>query len=140
MVEPGRVGDRSHAGEIAMLEFREADDDVRDLDAEIVDVVLHLDRRVPKTEHARERVAKGGIAQMSDVRRLVGVDGGVLDDRLLGFSVGRRHLAAHPANQVLGTCEPEIEVAVRRDVDAGDAGNRTQCGGNVLRDDARSFS
>ena len=64
-----------------MFELAEADDDVGHLDAGVVDVVLHFDGRAAEAQHAHERVAERGVPQMADVRRLVRVDGGVLDDR-----------------------------------------------------------
>ena len=66
-----------------MLELLEADDDVGDLHAGVVDVVLHFDRRAAEAQHADERVAERRVAQVADVRRLVRVDGRVLDDGLV---------------------------------------------------------
>ena len=76
-----------------MLELAEADDDVGDLDAGVVDVVLHFDRRAAEAQDAHERVAERGVPQVADVRRLVRVDRRVLDDRL----VRRRRGSAAPA-------------------------------------------
>jgi len=50
------------------------------LNAHVVDVVLHFDRRAAKPEHSHQRVAERGVAQVSHVRGLVGIDGRVLDD------------------------------------------------------------
>ena len=69
---------------VLLLDVAEADDDVGHLNAEIVDVVLHFDRRAAEPEHAHERVAERRVAQMADVRRLVRVDRRVLDDGLVG--------------------------------------------------------
>ena len=66
-----------------MLELAEADDDVGHLHAGVVDVVLHFDRRAAEGEGPHQRVAERGVAQVTDVRRLVRVDRGVLDDGLL---------------------------------------------------------
>ena len=63
-------------------QVEEADHHVGELDAGVVDVVLHLDRRGPGCAAARQHVAEHGVAQVADVRRLVGVDVGVLDDHL----------------------------------------------------------
>ncbi len=57
-------------------------DDVGDLDAGVVEVVLHLDVVAQEALAADEDVAEHGIAQVADVGRLVGVDVGVLDDDL----------------------------------------------------------
>ena len=66
-----------------VFELAKSDDDVGHLDAGVVDVVLHFDGNAAEALHAHERVAERGIANMADVRRLVRVDGGVLDDRSL---------------------------------------------------------
>ena len=65
-----------------VLDLAEADDDVGDLDAEVVDVVLRFDRRAAEAQDADERVAERRVAQVADVRRLVRVDRRVLDDGL----------------------------------------------------------
>ena len=57
--------------------------DIRHLDAGVVDVVLHLDPFAERAQHAHERIAERGVAQVADVRGLVGIDVGVLDDDLL---------------------------------------------------------
>ena len=83
IVEARRVGDAPDVVEGLALELAEPDDDVGDLDARVVDVVLHFDRNAAEPLHAHERVAERGIPKVADVRGLVRIDGGVLDDRLL---------------------------------------------------------
>jgi hypothetical protein len=77
-----RVCERSDIVKALPFELPEAHDDVGDLDAEVVDVVLRLDRRAEKAKDADERVAERGVPQMADVRSLVRVDGGMFDDGL----------------------------------------------------------
>jgi hypothetical protein len=72
--------DRLHVGERLLLDVTEADDDVGHLHARVVDVVLHPDLAPAALQHAHEGVAEHGVADVPDVRRLVGVDAGVLDD------------------------------------------------------------
>ena len=74
---------RRTSSSVWCFELPEADDDVGDLDAGVVDVVLHLDRRAAEAQHAHERVAERGISQVADVGGLVRVDGRVLDDGLV---------------------------------------------------------
>ena len=62
--------------------MEQAGDDVGDLDAGVVEIVLHLDVVAQEALAADEDVAEHGVAQVADVRRLVGVDVGVLDDDL----------------------------------------------------------
>ena len=65
-----------------LLEMQKADDDVGDLDAGVVDVVLHVDFVAGGAEQAHKGVAENGVAQVADVRGLVGIDAGVLDERM----------------------------------------------------------
>ncbi len=63
-------------------QVHEAHHHVGELHAGVVDVVLHLDRLAQGAQGPRQHVAQHGVAQVADVRRLVGVDVGVLDDDL----------------------------------------------------------
>ena len=92
VVEPGRLGELPHVGEGQVLELAESDDDVGHLHAGVVDVVLHFDRRAAEAQDARKRVAERRIPQMADVRGLVRIDGGMLDDGLARI----RSAAARP--------------------------------------------
>jgi glycerol-3-phosphate responsive antiterminator len=49
------------------------------LHAGVVDVVLHVDLLAGGAQQAHKRVAENGVAQVADVRGLVGIDAGVLD-------------------------------------------------------------
>ena len=75
---------RADVVEALVLELAESHDDVGDLHARVVDVVLHFDRNAAEPLHAHERVAERGVPQVADVRGLVRIDGGVLDDGLAG--------------------------------------------------------
>ena len=86
VVETRRVGEVPDLLETAVFQFAEADDDVGDLDAGIVDVVLHFDRRAAEGEGANQRVAERRVAQVADVRRLVRIDRRVLDDGLASLA------------------------------------------------------
>ena len=79
-----------------LLEMPEADDDVGDLDAGIVDVVLDLDRASAEPDQPHERVAERGVSQVPDVGRFVGVDRRVLHD---DFSAGPGARGLGPAAQ-----------------------------------------
>ena len=124
VVEPRRR--RRCAGRpssVRRLQLAEADDDVGDLDAGVVDVVLHFDRRAAESQHADERVAERRVSQVADVRRLVRVDGRVLDDGLVADAVsaglcGRQLALAGRADEERRPVEIEVQVAVRRGDDA----------------------
>ena len=67
------------AGEIVTLKVSQADYHIGDLDPGIVDVVLYVDPLPGGSQQAHKGVAQDGVAQMTDVRSLVGIDAGVLD-------------------------------------------------------------
>ncbi len=140
VVEPRRLGERPDVGQRPSLDLLQADDDVGDLDAEIVDVVLHFDRRAAKGQDPRERVAERGIPQMADVRGLVRIDRGVLDDGLVRRDGCRGSRFVQPRPQERGALEIHVQVAVGRGDDSRDAGRRAERRGQFLRDGARRFS
>ena len=126
VVETRRLGEVPDLLEAAVLQLAEADDDVGHLDAGVVDVVLHFDRRAAERERAHERVAERRVAQVADVRRLVRVDRRVLDDGLVGLAVWPAPAGAmsprKPRDQKRRPVEKHVQVAVRRGVDARHAG------------------
>ncbi len=65
-----------------LQDLAEADDQVRHLDSRVVDVVLHLHLMPEESQASRQRVPQDGVAQVADVRRLVRIDVGVLEDDL----------------------------------------------------------
>jgi hypothetical protein len=77
---------------------------------------------------------------VTNVRRLVRVDRGVLDDRLFRRSRLRRHLLAYPRQQKREAIEVEIQVAVRRSDDTRHARNRADGLRELLRDHARRLA
>src|SRR5690606_23281482 len=76
----GRLGQALHRCEIPALEFGQAHDHVGNLHTRVVDVVLHFHGTALEAQEAYERVAKGGVPQVTDVSGLVRIDGRVLDD------------------------------------------------------------
>ena len=99
IIELRRSGEFFNFREGLRLDVREAEDDVRDLHAGVVDVVLHFDAAAGVAQAARhERVAKHGVAQVADVRGFIGIDAGVLDHDLAARPVSRRRRASWPAS------------------------------------------
>ena len=133
---------RADLVERLVLQLAEADRDVGDLHAGVVDVVLDLDLASEEPQQAAEGVAERGVAQVPDVRRLVRIDRGVLDDglarRRADGAPGRRR--SQPARRARPAIEEEVDVAVRRRLDAGDAVDRAERGGDLLRDRARRLA
>ncbi len=75
-------------GEGFVFEALEADYDIGDLNAGVVDVVLDVDLLAGGAEKADEGVSQDGVAEMADMGGLVGVDAGVLDDDVSGLKRG----------------------------------------------------
>ena len=140
IVEPRGFSDAPDVVERPVLDLAKPDDDVRYLHAGIVDVVLHLDRCLAEAEHPCERVAKRCVPQVADVRRLVGIDGRVLDDRFLLARAERRDVAAQPCEQKRRAIQVQVEIPVWRRDQARDAWNGANCGGQLLCDHARRLS
>ena len=96
-----------------VLQVMEAHHHVGHLDAGVVDVVLHFHAVAAGAQHAHEGIAEGGVAQVADVRRLVGVDVGVLDDDLAANGRGRRGALVRQQRRREGAAvEPQVDVAV----------------------------
>ena len=123
-----------------LLELAEPDRDVGHLDAGVVDVVLDLDLAAEEPQQPAERVAERGVAQVSDVRRLVRVDRRVLDDRLPGGADAAAAGAGEPAGEKAGPIEEEVDVAVRRRLDARDAVDGAEGADDFLGDRARRLA
>ena len=140
VVEPRRLRERADFSQRPPLDLFQADDDVGDLHAEIVDVVLDFDRRATKGHHPRERIAECGVPQMADVRGLVRVDGGVLDDGLVGRRGRPRGDVVEPGPHERRPIEVHVHIALRRGHDSRDAGKHAEGAGQFLRDRPRRFS
>jgi len=122
-------------GEALFIELQEAEDDVDDLDAGVVDVVLDLDPLALELETPGQGVAEAGVAEVADVGGLVRVDVGVLDDDL-GL-VGAECRAAGQADDLgedSGLVEPEIEEAAAGELGLDDTGDRGEQGSGLLGD------
>jgi hypothetical protein len=98
-----------------MPKVEHSDHDVGNLDAGVVDVVLDLDLGAKAAQAAAQNVTENRISQVTDVGGLVGIDGGVLDDR---FRAGRSFVLASTFEQT-GKHVIAIEVEVEK-TGAGD--------------------
>src|SRR5262249_6760629 len=95
-------------------------DDIGDLNAGVVEVVLNLDGVSEKAQGAHENVSENSISEMADMGRLVRIDIGVLDDDLA--------LAAREFGRCLeqrrdegAALKREVDVAASFDAHRGDA-------------------
>src|SRR5437763_6694097 len=83
-------------------------DDIRNLDTGVVDVILHLDVPARCLKDAHKGVADRGISKMTDMRRFVWIDVGVFDDDL-PIVRGKTAETAGPDRR--RTVEIEVDVA-----------------------------
>ena len=79
IVDRARRAVRARRWRIVPSRCMRADDHVGNLHAGVVDVVLHVDLVPVRAQQAHEGVAENGVAQVADVRGLVGIDAGVFD-------------------------------------------------------------
>ncbi len=103
-------------GQLLFRQEEEADDDVGHLDTGVVDVVLHLGAVTEPAQAAHQHVPQHGVAQMTDVCGLVGVDVGVLDDDLAGLGRGGGGRGQRVSEE---SSAPEAKVAKPGTLDPG---------------------
>ena len=60
----------------------QTDDNIRNLNAGVVDIVLNFDFAPGSLQYPDKRITDCGISKVADMRRLVWIDVGVLDDDL----------------------------------------------------------
>ena len=87
VIEAGRGGERFDLRARLLLDVQESNHHVGDLHSGVVDVVLDVHFPARKAQQADERVAEDGVAQVADMRGLVGIDAGMLDQDFAGGSV-----------------------------------------------------
>ena len=141
----GLVGDKlPHVGEGFFFEVPKSHDDIGNLNAGVVDVVLNFHMPAARLENADERVADCGVAEMPDVCRLVGIDVRVLDN---DFPAVLRNNAQPPARHQFvegiphddGAIEKEVDIARSGQLDLVDSGNVSHRPNQFFCDGARSL-
>ena len=125
-----------HSGEIETFKVGQPDDNVRYLNAGVVDVILDVDPLSGSTQQPHEGIAQYGVAYVANVRRLIGVDAGVLDQGmevallLVKVTLGnllRSRLAVELAVDITSTRHGEGSKTLQRQQFAD------QLGGNLTR-------
>src|SRR5262249_34118615 len=79
IIKLATVGNLSDLLQRLVFELAESHGDVGDLHAGIVDVILYFDLTTEESQHSSERIPKRGVSQVTDMRGLVRIDGGVFD-------------------------------------------------------------
>ena len=131
--------ERANLGDSFLFEMQKAYNDVGNLDAGVVNVVLHVDFVAGGTEETDKCVAEDRVAEMTDVRGLVGIDAGVLNERVPTLE---RRIAIRREDQPRGRSAIEIRIDIPSagHLEFCEAGKRSECGDDFLGDDLRSFA
>ena len=111
IIESRLPGEFFDFGMRLFLQMQESYDHVRDLHAGIVDVILDIHFPAHKTQQANKCVAKDGIAEVPDVRGLVGINAGVLNQNLARWNVGSRFFIGGERGGKLPAHDSGIDVA-----------------------------
>jgi len=120
------------------LQVLKTDDDIGDLNAGVVNVVLDVDFLAGGSQEADERIAEDGVAQVADVGGFVGIDAGVLDhcmERTFEWGWDRGDGGGSG-----GAIEAGVDVAGAGDFEAGEAIDRAEGGYDLLGDDFWGFA
>src|SRR5260370_21770309 len=102
---------------------------IGDLDAGVVDIILHLDLLAERSQHADERIAQRRVPKVADMRRLIRIDVGMLYNDLFRRRLRGLDLAREQAGAICRAVETDIDVAGARDLHGRNAFDR-----NDLRD------
>src|SRR5438874_2627726 len=124
------------------LQASKADDHVGHLHAGVVNVVLHVNVGTGGAQQPNESVSQNGIAQMAHMRRLVGIDAGVLDQHLLAASLPffGRWLSAGKRLSKCATADANVNIARARDFELFYPGYLANSGDNFFGDLARRLA
>ena len=101
--------------------------------AGIVDVILNIDFPACETQQADERIAENGIAQVSNVRGLVWIDAGVLDQNFAGRNLGLRSFIGGERGSKLFALDSCVDVASTCEFEPLKVINRPDAGDNLFR-------
>src|SRR5260370_9622008 len=89
----------------------EARHHIGDLDAGVVDIILHLDTLAERSQHADERIAQRRVPKVADMRRLIRIDVGMLYNDLFRRRLRGLDLALEQAVAICPAGETDIDVA-----------------------------
>src|SRR5215813_8155911 len=110
-----------------VFEMLESNYNIGHLNPSIVDVILHIDVIVGRSQKANKRVAQNGVAQMPNMRGFIGIDAGVLHQHLLLRALLRLRTAiAHERFKIAWPVQPGIDVAGPGDFQTFKSGNLAQ--------------
>src|SRR6185369_14323397 len=105
------AGELCNFGTSYLLNREKADYYIRYLNSGVIDVILDVNFPAAEAQQSYERIAQDGIAKMSDVRGLVGVNTRVLDEDLAAGSGRARVFVGSKRSRDRGTVDSCVDVA-----------------------------
>ena len=134
VVEARLAGQGFNLGMGFLLQMCEADNHVGDLYSGVVDIVLNVDFVPGVAQQSNESVPENSVAQVSDVRGLIRVDAGVLDQNLAGMRFFGRLLIGGQGCRHPRAVNLYIQITRRCDLKFGDAFEASDIAANGFRD------
>ena len=109
---------------VTSFKIKKTDNDIRDLNTRVVDVILDLDVLARACQNAGECVSENVISYMADVCGFVRIDRSVLDTHLCTLRGGEAlyRIELGILCKKIRTVEEDIQIARSRDVNAFNAG------------------
>src|SRR5665213_2033090 len=105
---------------------------IGNLHSGVVNVVLHIHFLPGSAQQLYKRVAQDCVAQVSNVRGLVGIDAGMLHQRMKSRRGTRRSLSASHSAPSSSSIEPRVDVSGACYVKPGKPGEFAKCTDNLL--------
>ena len=113
---------------------------VGDLHARVVDVVLDIHFPARKAQQADERIAQDGVAEMPDVRGLVGINAGVLNENLALGNIGLGLFISKERGGHLGALDAGVDVSSAGNLKLLETVYRADASDNLFGDLAGRFA
>ena len=123
-----------------LLNIQKSHDHVGNLHARVVDVILDVHFPAGKLQQPDKGVAKNGVAQVSDMGRLIGIDAGVLNQNLAGGNFGPRLFVGNQGCGKLFAPEPRVDITRARQLQFLKAWDGANSVDDLLRNLARSLA
>ncbi len=140
IIEPGRSGEGFDLSPRLFLDLQKSNHHVGDLHSRVVDVVLHVHFPARKAQQPDERIAEYGVAQVPDMRRLVGIDARMLDQHFARRNIRGRGLIRSESHGQFGAAYANVDVPAARHFEFLKVGNRTDPGDDLFGNLARGLA
>ncbi len=140
VIEAGRGGERFNLSARLLFDMQESNHHVGDLHSGVVDVVLDVHFPARKAQQADEGIAENGVAQVPDMRRLVGIDARMLDQHFAGGNIRGGFFVGGERRGQLGAAYANVDVPAAGHLEFFKARNRTDPGDDLFGNLARRLA